>query len=103
MYAIVEDGGKQYRVEPGQTLFLELHNLSEGTPTLTLDRVLMIGGETCRIGQPLVPGARVTARVVGEVKAPKLFITKFRRRKGYRLRQGHRQRHLKVTIDAIEG
>ena len=104
MYAIVEDGGTQYRVEKGQTVYLERRDLPEGTKAIAFDRVLMLGdGAKCRIGTPWVEGAKVTASVHGEIKGAKLEIVKFRRRKGYHLHKGHRQRHLKVTIDQIEG
>ncbi|MCK6455939.1 MAG: 50S ribosomal protein L21 [Phycisphaerae bacterium] len=104
MYAVVEDGGKQFMVRTGQTVFLERRDLPDAAKSLTLDRVLMLGeAEACKIGAPYVAGAKVTATVHGEIKGPKLRIEKFRRRKGYHLRKGHRQRYLKVTIDDIKG
>src|SRR5262245_28073243 len=104
MYAIVEDGGKQYMVREGQTLFLERRELPEGTSSLNLGRVLMVGeGADARIGAPVLDGASVSAKLHGEIKGPKLYIEKFRRRKGYHLRKGHRQRYLKVTIEKIKG
>lgn len=104
MYAIVEDGGKQYRVQEGDVLFVERRDLPEGTATLTLDRVLMLeDGEKSRIGQPYVSGAAVSAKVHGEIKGPKLHIEKHRRRKGYHLRVGHRQKYLKLTVEKISG
>jgi large subunit ribosomal protein L21 len=102
MYAIVQDGGKQYRVEQGDTLYLETRVLPEGERTFELNRVLMIGdGAGSRIGAPCVEGASVTARVNERVKGPKLEIVKFRRRKGYKLHKGHRQNLLKVSIEKI--
>jgi large subunit ribosomal protein L21 len=104
MYAIVEDGGKQYRVQEKDTIYIERRDLPEGAKTLEFDRVLMLGrGTDTKIGTPLVEGATVTASLEGEVKGPKLRIFKFKRRKGYRLRKGHRQKLLKVTIDKISG
>ena len=104
MYAIVEDSGKQFMVREGDTVFLDTRDLPENAKTLTLDRVLMLGeGEKCRIGDPAVAGAKVTARIDGEIKGPKLFIEKYTRRKGYHLRKGHRQKYMKVTIDKISG
>lgn len=104
MYAIVEDGGKQYRVEQGQTVYLERRDLPEGAKSIRFEHVLMLGdGAKSKIGTPWVTGAKVTAQVHDEVKGPKLEIVKFRRRKGYHLHKGHRQRHLKVTIDEIAG
>jgi len=104
MYAIVDDGGKQYRVQEGDTLYIEKRDLPEGAETLRFDRVLMIGdGKNSRVGAPWVDGAAVVARLAGEIKGPKLEIVKARRRKGYRLHKGHRQKHLQVTIEGITG
>ncbi len=104
MYAIVEDGGKQYRVEKGDTIYLETRELPEGTTTIQFERVLMLGdGAGSKIGTPLVPGAKVTATVDAAIKGPKVEIFKFRKRKGYHLHKGHRQKHLKVTISEISG
>ncbi|MBN2559668.1 MAG: 50S ribosomal protein L21 [Phycisphaerae bacterium] len=104
MYAIVEDGGKQYRVEKGDTIYIEKRDLPDGAKTLGFDRVLMLGnGADSKIGTPWVEGAKVTATVDGDVKGPKVEIVKFRRRKGYHLHKGHRQGFLKVTIDEITG
>lgn len=104
MYAIVEDGGKQYRVEEGDTIYVETRDLPEDAKSLEFSRVLMVGnGAESKIGTPWVGEAKVTAKLEGEIKGPKLKIVKFKRRKGYRLRKGHRQKLLKVTIDKIEG
>ncbi len=104
MYAVVEDGGKQYRVQQGDTIYIERRDLDEGQTAIEFDRVLMLGdGESSRIGTPLVEGAKVTATLDKELRGPKLEIVKFKRRKGYRLHKGHRQDMLKVTIDKISG
>lgn len=105
MYAIVEDGGKQYMVREGDTVNLELHELAEGTKSLTLDKVLLVGeGKDARVGAPYVSGAKVTAKVVeAEMKGPKLYIEKYRRRKGYHMRRGHRQKYTRVMIEKISG
>ncbi|MFQ5411578.1 MAG: 50S ribosomal protein L21 [Phycisphaerae bacterium] len=104
MYAIVEDGGKQYRVEEGDTIYIEKRDIPENTESVEFDRVLMLGdGASSRFGNPLVEGAKVTARLDGAIKGPKVEIIKFKRRKGYLLHKGHRQKHLKVTIDKISG
>ena len=103
MYAIFEDGGKQYRVEKGETLYVERRELPEGAKKIEFDRVLMVGdGAASKIGTPWVESAKVTATLHGEIKGPKLEIVKYRRRKGYHLHKGHRQRYLKVTIDEIK-
>lgn len=102
MYAIVEDGGKQYRVEKGDKLYIETRELAEGAKSISFDRVLMVGnGADSKIGTPIVEGAKVTATLVAEEKGPKLDIVKFRRRKGYKLKKGHRQNYLHVSIDEI--
>lgn len=102
MYAIIETGGKQYRVQPGDTLDIELLNLPEGQETVEFDRVLLVGeGETVHVGKPLVNGAKVTAKSLGELRGPKLEIYKYKRRKGYHLHRGHRQDLLRVQIDQI--
>jgi large subunit ribosomal protein L21 len=102
MYAVVEDGGKQYMVKKGDTIHIETRELPDNAKSITFDRVLMVGtGADSKIGQPLVEGATVTATLEKEMKGPKLDIVKFRRRKGYHLKKGHRQNLLKVTIDGI--
>ncbi len=102
MYAIVDDGGKQYKVSPGDALLIERRDLAEGQTELTFDKVLMVGeGAEARIGTPWVAGATVTAKLVEELKGPKVRGIKFRRRKGYKKRWGHRQAALKVEISAI--
>lgn len=104
MYAIVHDGGKQYRVEKGDTIYVETRVLPEGTKTIEFDRVLMIGdGAKSRLGAPHVEGASVTAKLDEKVRGPKLEIIKFKRRKGYKLHKGHRQNLLKVTVEKING
>ncbi len=102
MYAIFEDGGKQYKVSAGDKLLVERRDLPEGQSELTFDKVLMLGeGEAARIGTPFVAGASVSAKLVEELKLPKVVGIKFRRRKGYKRKFGHRQQALKVEISAI--
>jgi large subunit ribosomal protein L21 len=103
MYAIIADGGKQYSVRPGDTLYVETRELAEDVTTIKFDHVLLVGeGESTRIGTPRVEGVTVTARLIDRVRGPKENIVKFRRRKGYKLKKGHRQNYLKVTIDSID-
>ena len=103
MYAIFESGGKQHRAEPGGRLAVE--NLP-GAPgaTVTFDRVLLVrdpdSGE-CRIGSPYVDGARVSAAVIAQYRAPKIIVFKRKRRKGYRRKQGHRQGQTGILIKEI--
>lgn len=102
MYAIFEDGGKQYKVKEGDALLVERRELAEGQSDLTFDNVLMVGeGQTARVGTPRLIGASVTARILEEIKMPKVVGLKFNRRKGYRRKWGHRQRMLKVQITGI--
>ena len=102
VYAIIEDGGRQYKVAPGDKIYVDIRDLPEGQETIEFDRVLAVGeGAEARIGQPLIEGAKVVARLDGQVKGEKLYIMKFRRRKNYRRTTGHRQKHLQVTISDI--
>ena len=101
MYAIIADGGRQYKVEPGQTLEIDFREAKEGE-TLTFDRVLAVSDDNgFRLGKPTVDGAAVTAKVMGETKGDKIYVQKFRRRKDSKRRTGHRQKYVKVQIEAI--
>lgn len=99
MYAVIETGGKQYRVQQGDVIDVEL--TGEGD-TIEFDRVLMIGGDgTPRVGNPTVAGARVAGAVIAEVRGPKVKVFKTKRRKGYKRLRGHRQDRLRVRIETI--
>lgn len=103
MYAIIADGGKQYKVEKGQTLYVETRDLPEGASSVEFDQVMLVGeGESTQIGAPFLPNAKVVARFDEALRGPKETIVKFRRRKGYRLKKGHRQNYLKVTVESIQ-
>ena len=103
MYAIIEDRGNQYHVREGDTLEIQLQDVPENAGAITFDRVLMVGeGDSARIGQPYLENAKVTASLKGEIKGDKITVIKMKRRKGYRRKQGHRQRYLQVQIDKIE-
>jgi large subunit ribosomal protein L21 len=98
MYAIFRALGKQFRAEKGMTLRLPLMSAEAGSK-ITFDEVLLSSdGETVRAGSPLVPGARVEAEVVGVGKEAKIYVFKFKRRKNYRRKTGHRQRYTEVRI-----
>ncbi len=103
MYAIISDGGFQYRVQEGLEFEIQLRDLPAETKTIEFDRVLLVGdlADGPQIGQPMVAGARVLATVMGEIKGDKQIIQKFARRKGYHLKKGHRQRFLRVRVDKI--
>ena len=101
MYAIIEEGGKQFKVTTGDTLLLD-RKVDEGTTTLNLDRVLLVGaGADAKIGTPTVAGATVSVEVLGDVKGPKVISFDYKRRKGYRKTKGHRQQYTKVKVTAI--
>lgn len=102
MYAIFDDGGKQYKVAPGDVVLVETRDRPEGQSQITFDKVLMVGeGAGSRIGTPWVDGATVTGTVLEKLKTPKVRGVKFSRRKGYMKRWGHRQTMLKVQIAEI--
>ncbi|MDA8152469.1 50S ribosomal protein L21 [Acidithiobacillus ferrianus] len=102
MYAVIENGGKQYRVAVGDKLRLEKMEAAPGAE-LAFDRVLMLGsGDTVQVGQPLVAGASVKVTVLSQGRAKKVHIFKMRRRKHYRKQQGHRQYFTEVRITGIE-
>ena len=103
MYAIIEDRGGQYNVREGDTVEIQRLDIPDDADKIVFDRVLMVGeGQNTRIGQPYLEDARVTASVKEEVKGDKITVIKMKRRKGYRRKQGHRQRYLQVHIDKIE-
>ena len=104
MFAVIEDGGRQYHVTPGDRLQIDLRDGLEAGGNVTFDRVLLgNGGGSSQIGTPLLDGATVTATVVDpEKKGQKLEIQKIRRRKNSRRHTGHRQRYTVVQIDAID-
>lgn len=102
MYAIFEDGGRQYKVKTGDALLIDLREMPEGQNEIVFDKVLMIGeGADARVGTPWVSGANVRAKVLEALKMPKVVGFKHLRRKGLRKKWGHRQPMLKVEISAI--
>ena len=103
MYAIIADGGRQYRVEEGQELDIDYREAATKGDELEFGRVLAVSGEEgLQLGQPQVGGAKVTAEVLGVQQGPKIFVQKLRRRKNYRRRTGHRQLYTRVRINKIE-
>ena len=101
MYAIIEDGGRQIRVEQGQEIEVDYRDAHRGDE-LTFDRVLACRDhEGFKVGQPTLPSATVTAKVLGPSQGPKLTVQKLRRRKTYRRKTGHRQLYTRVKIDKI--
>jgi large subunit ribosomal protein L21 len=103
MYAIIRAGGKQFRAEKGMTLQLPLMDGAEPGSKLTFDEVLLSSdGTTIKAGTPLVKGAKVTAEVIGLAKGIKLYVWKFKRRKNYRRKTGHRQKYTAVRITDVK-
>lgn len=103
MYAVIRTGGKQYRVSQGDTLRVEKLPGEKGAQ-IELAEVLLVGGDgAIKIGQPLLSGAKVRAEVVKQDRGKKVIVYKFRRRKNYRRKQGHRQEFTMLKITGIEG
>lgn len=101
MYAIFVDGGRQYKVTQGEELVIDYRDLGHGEQVV-FDRVVALGGDTLKLGEPTIAGATVTAEVLGPVQGPKLVVQKMRRRKNFRRKNGHRQIFTRVRIDKIE-
>ena len=100
IYAVVETGGKQYKVSPGQTI--EVEKLTASGDTVELDKVYLVAdGDKVTVGNPTVPGAKVIANVVGNGKGDKVLVYKFKAKVRYRRKKGHRQPYTKLTIKEI--
>ena len=102
MYAVVATGGKQYKVQEGQVLKVEKIDGEIGAP-VTFDQVLMFAdGENISVGQPVLDNVTVSGHITEQGKASKIIVFKYKRRKRYRRKQGHRQQYTAVKIDSIE-
>ncbi len=103
MYAIINSGGKQYKIQKGEILRVEKISGEIGNP-ISFDRVLMFSnGEDVRIGRPLLDNVVVQGHILEQGKSKKILVFKYKRRKKYRRKQGHRQQYTAVKIDGIEG
>ena len=102
MYAIIKTGGKQYCVEEGKVITIEKLDVEAGAE-VAFDEVLLVSGDSVKIGQPTVAGAKVTGKVLEQGKGAKSPIFKYKAKSNYRRRQGHRQPFTKVQIEKIEG
>ena len=100
MYAVMTTGGKQYKVAQGDKLRVEKLPAGVGD-TVTFDEVLLVGGDSIKIGAPLVAGAKVEAKVIAQDRDKKIIVFKFRRRKNYRRKNGHRQPFTALEITGI--
>ena len=103
MYAIIETGGKQYKVSEGDVIFVEKLNAEAGD-TVTFDRVKAVSmGDDFKVGAPTVEGATVTANVVANGKSKKIYVIKYKAKKNEKKKIGHRQPYTKVQIVSIQG
>ncbi|MDL2211521.1 50S ribosomal protein L21 [Erysipelotrichaceae bacterium OttesenSCG-928-M19] len=102
MYAIIETGGKQIKVMENDVIFVEKLDIAEGE-TVTFDKVLMVGGQTTKVGAPYLDGATVTGKVEKQGKEKKIIVFKYRPKKSSKTKKGHRQPYTKVTISKING
>lgn len=103
MYAVIETGGKQYRVQQGDTIFIEKLDANDGDK-VSFDKVLLISNEgKVEAGKPYVQNAKVEASVIENGKAKKIIVFKYKAKKNYRKKQGHRQPYTKVKIESIKG
>lgn len=101
-YAIVEDGGKQFKAVEGSTMDVDFLVDAEVGDEMDLSNVLLVvDGETVHIGKPYIAGAVVQAKVVAQVKGPKVVVFKYKPKKRYRVKTGHRQKYTRVQIDSI--
>ena len=103
MYAIIVDGGRQYRVEPGMEVDVDYRDVPQGE-NVKFEKVLAVSGDDgMKLGSPTLDGATVTASVIGPIQDKKIYVQKFRRRKNSKSRTGHRQIHTRVRIEEIAG
>ena len=102
MFAVIETGGKQYKVSEGDVIFVEKLGVEDGAE-YTFDKVLAIGGDTFTVGAPYVEGATVTAKVVKSGRGKKIYVFKYKAKKNEKKKIGHRQPYTKVQIVKIEG
>ncbi len=103
MYAVIETGGKQYKVTKGDVIYIEKLDVKAGA-AVTFDKVLLVGeGKDVKVGAPVVDGASVSGKVIKNDKSKKIVVYKYKPKKGYHKKQGHRQPYTKVEISKING
>lgn len=100
MYAIIKTGGKQLKVSKGDTIFVEKLNVEEGK-SYEFTEVVALGGDKVKLGKPFVKGAKVLAKVEKQGRAKKIVVFKYKPKKNYRKKQGHRQSYTKLVIEDI--
>ncbi len=103
MYAVIETGGKQYKVSEGDTIYVEKLELADGATDVTFDKVLAIGGDEFVVGAPYVDGAKVQATVVKTGRGKKIYVFKYKAKKNEKKKIGHRQAYTKLKINSIAG
>jgi large subunit ribosomal protein L21 len=101
MYAVVRTGGKQVRMQPGESVRVEKLDGGVGD-SIELGDVLLVGGDSLKVGQPTVEGAKVVGTITAQGRGPKIIVFKMKRRKGYRRKYGHRQDYTEILVDRIE-
>lgn len=101
MYAVITTGGKQYKVAEGDAIYVEKLDADEGSK-VTFDQVVMVGGDSVKVGTPFVDGASVTGTVEKQGRQKKIIIFRYKPKKGSRSKKGHRQPYTKVVIDSIK-
>lgn len=100
-YAIIEDGGKQYRAVEGSTIEVDRYDAEPGDQ-IDLDQVLLVAdGDEVIVGAPVIEGAKIEATVLEQVKGPKVVVFKYKPKERYRVKKGHRQQYTRLKVDAI--
>ncbi|MDD6148762.1 MAG: 50S ribosomal protein L21 [Lachnospiraceae bacterium] len=102
MYAVIQTGGKQYKVSEGDIIKVEKLNVEEGAK-VSFDQVLLVGGDDLKVGNPVVAGATVEGSVLKNGKGKKVIVYKYKRKTGYHKKNGHRQAFTQVKIEKING
>ncbi len=103
MYAVIQTGGKQYRVQEGDTIYVEKLEVTQGDE-INFDKVLLVSGDgETKVGKPYIDGVTVSGSVLGQGKAKKIIVFKYKAKKDYRKKQGHRQPYTKIQIGKING
>jgi large subunit ribosomal protein L21 len=102
MYAVIKTGGKQYKVQEGETLKVEKIDGSEGSEVAFTDVLMYSDGQQVTLGEPVIESAVVKGHIIDQGKGKKVIVFKFKRRKGYRRFKGHRQHYTAVKIDSIQ-
>jgi large subunit ribosomal protein L21 len=100
MYAVIKTGGKQLKVEVGQEIYVEKLDVEENE-TYTFNEVLLVGGKELKVGTPLVEGASVVCKILKQGRAKKIIVFKYKPKKNYKKKQGHRQAYTKLIVESI--